>query len=30
MVIKLLYLAHDQDKGYKLYCYDGGGKDMNG
>jgi hypothetical protein len=23
MVIKLLYLAHDQEKGYKLYYHDG-------
>jgi hypothetical protein len=23
MVIKLLYTAHDQEKGYKLYCHDG-------
>jgi hypothetical protein len=22
-VIKLLYLAHDQEKGYKLYYHDG-------
>jgi hypothetical protein len=24
MVINLLYLAHDQEKGYKPYCDDGG------
>jgi hypothetical protein len=30
MVIKLLYLTHDQKKGYKHYGDDGGGNDMKG
>jgi hypothetical protein len=30
MVIKLLYLTHDQEKSYKLYCDYGGGNDMKG